>query len=144
MEVNVDSLGVANFLGGHGEGSSTVKALVKRIHSLINMDWDVVVKHTYHEANRCADWLANVGWTLMSDIVFYELCQAYVSHLLYDDTIGVSTLVWYLFSFFFLGFDTLCNKKDFKKLKEYKRDRRKKTMKFWCEYKDEQSFLSIL
>ena len=36
------------------------------------MDWDIKVCHSYHEANACADALANMGCNHEAILIFYE------------------------------------------------------------------------
>ncbi|PNX67080.1 ethylene responsive transcription factor 1b, partial [Trifolium pratense] len=43
--------------GGHPEGWS----LCKKILRILQFDWEVKIRHTYREANLCADALANIG-----------------------------------------------------------------------------------
>ncbi|PNY10193.1 ribonuclease H [Trifolium pratense] len=87
VELNVDSLLVANVLNSNQCSS---RALVAKIRSLIAMDWEVVVKHSYREANRCADALASYGATLEDGFCFYETCPAHLSQLLVADVMGIS------------------------------------------------------
>jgi hypothetical protein len=64
--------------------------LVAKIRSLIAMDWEVVVKHSYREANQCADALASCGVTLDDGFCFYESCPTHLSQLLVADVMGIS------------------------------------------------------
>jgi len=90
VKVNVDSLVVANCINGNGHGSPSGGSLVFEIQRLINLDWEIVVKHSYKEANQCADALANFGCSLMGEITFFESCPAQFSHVLAADVIGIS------------------------------------------------------
>jgi hypothetical protein len=38
------------------------------------VNWEVVIKHSYWEANKCADVLANIGCNLDSHTIFYAFC----------------------------------------------------------------------
>ncbi|MCI31045.1 ribonuclease H protein, partial [Trifolium medium] len=51
IEVNVDSLLVANTTNDNKEGSPMGRALVSKIRSLFALDWEVVVRHSYRKAN---------------------------------------------------------------------------------------------
>ena len=48
------------------------------------------VKHSYREANRCADTLANIGRIMENEMMFYESCPTQISHLLAADQAGVT------------------------------------------------------
>lgn len=39
-------------------------SLVNRIRHLVRMNWEFRIYHLYHEANRCADVLVNLGCDL--------------------------------------------------------------------------------
>ena len=75
VKVNVDFLVVANCINGKGYGSLSGRSLVFEIQRLINLDWEIVVKHSYREANQCADALANFGCSLTGEITFLSLVQ---------------------------------------------------------------------
>ncbi|MCI07370.1 ribonuclease H protein, partial [Trifolium medium] len=51
IEVNVDSILVANIINNNKEGSPTGRDLVRKICSLVSMDWEIMVRHSYCEAN---------------------------------------------------------------------------------------------
>ncbi|MCI08269.1 putative non-LTR retroelement reverse transcriptase [Trifolium medium] len=89
VEVNVDSLMVANILNSNQEGSPMGRALVTKIRALTELDWEVVVRHSYCEANQSADALANLGCSLDVGICYYESCSTQVSHLLFADSMGI-------------------------------------------------------
>jgi hypothetical protein len=36
-------------------------AILKKICGMLALDWIVEISHEYHEANKCADVLANIG-----------------------------------------------------------------------------------
>ncbi|GAU27609.1 hypothetical protein TSUD_271500 [Trifolium subterraneum] len=62
IEVNVDSMVVESVLRMKGRGSPQGRALTSRIRQLLDLEWEVVVKHSYREANKCPNMLANIGW----------------------------------------------------------------------------------
>jgi ribonuclease HI len=82
VELNVNSLLVANVLNSHHCSSPMGRALVAKIRFLIAMNWEVVVKQTYREANQCADALASYGVTLDDGFCFYESYLTHLSQLL--------------------------------------------------------------
>jgi len=47
------------------------KSLVEKIRRMIDLECEVVVNHSYCEANQCADALANYGCSLSGDISFF-------------------------------------------------------------------------
>ncbi|CAJ2653650.1 unnamed protein product [Trifolium pratense] len=95
VELHLDSMVVVNMLvkkkGGHPEGWS----LCKKILRILQFDWEVKIRHTYREANLCADALANIGCGLGDTVIFYESCPTQIRHLFALDAAGttVSRLV---------------------------------------------------
>jgi hypothetical protein len=67
--------------------------LVKGIHRLLALDWEVHISHLYREANQCADALANMGCELSCNIVYFDVCQNRIKHLFVSDSLGHSTLI---------------------------------------------------
>lgn len=57
---------------------------------MIDLEWEVVVKHSYCEANQCADALANYGCSLSGDISFFESRPTQFGHLLTAVVMGLS------------------------------------------------------
>ncbi|KAK2379785.1 Polynucleotidyl transferase, ribonuclease H superfamily protein [Trifolium repens] len=91
IELNVDSSVVDHVLRRQGNNSPTGSALINQIRRLMDLDWEVVVKHSYREANKCADVLANIGCTLDSHIMYYESCPS-ECHLVWSaDVLGIAT-----------------------------------------------------
>jgi ribonuclease HI len=82
VELNVDSLVVANVLSKKGSVIIVGGSLVLKIHRLIKLKWKVVPKHFFCEVNQCANALRNIRCSMMTDINFYELCPAQFSHLI--------------------------------------------------------------
>jgi hypothetical protein len=72
-------------------GSPACWSLVHRIQGLIQLDWEIIIQHSYREANRCADILANLGCNLGLPLIFCESCPAQVSLMFAADLIGVTT-----------------------------------------------------
>jgi len=54
VELNVDSLAVVNIITSGKESNASGRTLVEKIRKLLQMEWEVKVKHSYREANRCA------------------------------------------------------------------------------------------
>lgn len=55
----MDCLVVANAVILNGRGSLMAQSLIAKIHRLLDLEWEVVVKYSYREANQCAGTLAN-------------------------------------------------------------------------------------
>ena len=58
--------------------------LVKKSQELLNNpDWEVIVEHCYHESNKVADYLANMGIVQSTITVIFEIppnpCLLYTS-----------------------------------------------------------------
>lgn len=90
IELNVDSLVVVNARTQNERGSPMGRSLVEKIRRMIDLEWEVVVKHSYFEANQCADALANYGCSLSGDISFFESRPTQFGHLLTAVVMGLS------------------------------------------------------
>jgi len=90
VELNVDSLVVVNIVTSGKESNASGRSLVQKIRKLLQMEWEVKVKHSYREANRCADALANIGCIVGNEMMFYESCPTQINHLLAADQAGVT------------------------------------------------------
>jgi hypothetical protein len=64
-----------------------------RIRCLLELDWEVVINHTYREANKYADILANIECTLDSNIVYYDTCprECHMVTLTLAYVLGIAT-----------------------------------------------------
>jgi len=60
VELNVDSLLVVNIIRSGKESNASGRSLVQNIRQLLQINWEVKVKHSYREVNRCADVLVNI------------------------------------------------------------------------------------
>ncbi|GAU48612.1 hypothetical protein TSUD_188860 [Trifolium subterraneum] len=56
----------------HGNESWKGRSLVEKIHSLLALDWEVVIHHSYREANQCAYALANYGCSMDTRIIYFD------------------------------------------------------------------------
>jgi ribonuclease HI len=91
VELNIDSEAVVRVLKRGSSSSSSGCSLLKRIWKLLEEDWLVEISHTYREANKCADALANIGCSLVSNCVFYDRCPAQIMDMYEFDLLGNST-----------------------------------------------------
>jgi hypothetical protein len=62
--------------------------ICKRIWRLLELDWEVHIRHTYCEVNVCADMLAHVECELGSTMIIYESYSAQISHFVIVDACG--------------------------------------------------------
>jgi hypothetical protein len=58
---------------------------------MMALDWEVEVRHTYREANKCADALANYGCMSRADSQFFTCCPNFIKDLFDADNLGIST-----------------------------------------------------
>jgi hypothetical protein len=63
VELRSDSLSVVKMLGSE-ECVITDWSVLKHIRRLMKLKWEVLVCHTYREANRCVDALVHLGCEL--------------------------------------------------------------------------------
>jgi hypothetical protein len=93
VELNIDSLAVVQTIKNRRLNSAVGGALVKLKHiwRILELNWKVEVSHTYREANRCADALANIGCSADYETVMYDVCSSHLSDLLAADCTGLST-----------------------------------------------------
>ncbi|MCH81760.1 ethylene responsive transcription factor 1b, partial [Trifolium medium] len=71
--------------------SKTGWSLVLNIRQLLEWEWEVKIAHTYREANKCADALANVGCQLGRELIFYEDCPPHMKDIVLADVMGITT-----------------------------------------------------
>jgi ribonuclease HI len=91
VELNIDSEAVVQVIKARRVCSSSSNALIKQIRRLLDMDWLVEIAHTYREANKCADALANIGCSLDYDIMFFDSCPSRISEICKKDRVGNTT-----------------------------------------------------
>ena len=89
VELNLDSLVVMNIITSGKESYASDRSLVQKIRQLLQMEWEVKVKHGYRKTNRCADELANIGCIMENDMMYYESCPTQINHLLVADQANV-------------------------------------------------------
>jgi len=89
--MNVDCVSVEKTIKEGVTDSRLGRALVNKIRRLLEMDWNVDVSHSYREANRCADALANIACSLDYNMKIYETCPIQIRHLLLADIMRIAT-----------------------------------------------------
>jgi L1 cell adhesion molecule like protein len=91
VELNIDSEAVVRAIKNGSSNSTMGSSLLKHIKKLLAMDWIIDISHTYREANKCVDALANIGCSLSYDVMFYESCPDIMSNIYVADMQGSST-----------------------------------------------------
>lgn len=61
---------------------------MKNICRLIELHGEVKVVHSYREANKCVDALANVGCSLELNSIFLDVAPDQIRILLYEEFYG--------------------------------------------------------
>jgi hypothetical protein len=82
---------VVQVLNSNESSSLRGRALVENIQRLLSLDLEIVVHHSYCEANQCADALANYGCNMNVGSVFFYVYPSAFSHLLLVDVLGITT-----------------------------------------------------
>ncbi|PNY12420.1 ribonuclease H [Trifolium pratense] len=90
VELNIDSEAVVKVVKARQLGSSSGAALVKQIWRMLDMNWKVEISHTYREANKCADALANLGSTLDKELIFFDDCPSHIREICTADRLGIT------------------------------------------------------
>jgi ribonuclease HI len=72
VEVDVDALLVVNWVSNPNCINITHFSLIMDCRELLNLIPQVKVKHCYHEANQCADFLAKHGATSQKDFIIFN------------------------------------------------------------------------
>jgi hypothetical protein len=92
LEVQVDSKAVLQCVSSSENGSIRGRRLIRKIREIMEQDnIEVHFQHVYREANKVADWLANLGCTLANGTTLFEYPPREVQSLVDDDVLEVST-----------------------------------------------------
>jgi ribonuclease HI len=91
VELHIDSQIVVKIIQEETRVSSSCWSLLRRIRQLLVLDWEVRIQHSYREANKCADMLANIGCDSGGPLIYYESCPTPLSFLFAADLVGVAT-----------------------------------------------------
>jgi ribonuclease HI len=91
VEVSVDSQIVINSIKNGDGGNAMGYRLVQRIRQMLELNWEINISHSHREANRCADGLAELAFTLLDDFQFHDVCPEFIKGYFDDDVSGVST-----------------------------------------------------
>jgi ribonuclease HI len=102
VELHIDSQVVVKIIQEDGTTSSSCWSLVRRIRQFLERDWEIKIQHSYREANKCADLLANIGCDSGGPLIYYESCPTPLSLLFAADIMRVATPHLITLYFFFL------------------------------------------
>jgi len=59
--------------------------VLQLIFRLLEMNWEVIIYYLYSEANKCANFLENLGCHGDYSLIFHEQCPLEVKHLFLVD-----------------------------------------------------------
>jgi hypothetical protein len=86
------------------KGSPVGGALIGKIHMILALDWEVMVKHSYCKTNKCAGELANIRCTFDFTIVYYNSCPIECSYEIKDMLWEYKPLIALICNFLLLSF----------------------------------------
>jgi len=69
LQVESDSKTLVDMITGKININDNLPTLVRRIHELLKLNWQVQFNHTWREGNMSADWLANLSFS-MDSLIF--------------------------------------------------------------------------
>jgi len=91
LQVKSDSKTLVDMITGKININGNLSTLVRRIHELLKLNWQVQFNHTWREGNMSADWLANLSFSMDSfNFHVMDTPPNEVSSLLFDDISGAS------------------------------------------------------
>ena len=67
-----------------------IQVLVQDIHYYLQTCTHVIVHHIFREGNRAADWLAKLGLSLPSPLVWSQVPHRVLSCILLEDNLGLT------------------------------------------------------
>lgn len=112
VEIKVDSVDVVNGIKNKKLGNLIRRALMNKIQTYMEMDWEIDVRHTFREDNHCVDALAKNGFELYENYCFFDSYPPRFRHLfdaaLMEIPVSLLIVMWFCL---LLGFFLLCHKK---------------------------------
>ncbi|XP_058776062.1 uncharacterized protein LOC131650365 [Vicia villosa] len=84
----------SRWMGDFARGRANMRenlSTIRKIQRLLGKFEDTYVCHSFKEANRCADALANIGSNLRPDFVFFDSALNSLLNLLDEDARGITT-----------------------------------------------------
>jgi hypothetical protein len=91
VELHTDSQIVVRIIQEETRVSSSCWSLMQQIRQLLELDWEIRIQHSYREANKCADMLANILCDSGGPLIYYDFCLTPLSILFAADLAGVAT-----------------------------------------------------
>nr|DAD32236.1 TPA_asm: hypothetical protein HUJ06_011087 [Nelumbo nucifera] len=88
-----DSRSTIQILKGGRDDHWRLSTINEEIKALLNRDWKVHINHCYREANRCANFMANLAWSTKIQYREFLIPPRELNFLMFADVIGVVTLV---------------------------------------------------
>ena len=92
MELHIDLSMVLQLLSKRGWGNHCGRLLVVKIRRLLEIEWEVVVHHSYQEANQCSEALINLECYLGYNMMVFETCSSQFNNLLATSVLGIVIL----------------------------------------------------
>jgi ribonuclease HI len=78
VELNIDSLTLVQVLKSARLSSSGGGSIAKQSWRMLQLEWKVELTHSYREANKCADKMANVECSLEYETTLFEDCPDFL------------------------------------------------------------------
>jgi ribonuclease HI len=91
VQLHIDSWVVASTLALREGGTADGWSLLQNIRRLLELEWEIKIRHSYREANKCADALVNMTCDGGYSFMLYEHCPAQINLLFLADSISIST-----------------------------------------------------
>jgi hypothetical protein len=91
VKLRIDSIAVVQVVKERRLKSSLGVDLETQIWKLLDMEWCVEIAHSYREANKCVDAMANFGSTLKHEIIVFDDCPSQLRDIYQADRMGVTT-----------------------------------------------------
>ncbi|KAL4343004.1 hypothetical protein AHAS_Ahas11G0035000 [Arachis hypogaea] len=88
--VEFDSLNAIMYIKRNPSDSHGHSHIIRKIAEWMKRPWEIIFRHVYREANRCADWLARSIQSQSPGYNFIDLPPSGLQTLLIDDLTGVS------------------------------------------------------
>ena len=86
----MDSQVVVKLIQGSCLNNQAFHFIIKECQDLLfNQPWEISFKHCYKEANRVADYLANLGVGQSPPLVIFDSPPSSIGALLFEDVSGV-------------------------------------------------------
>ena len=88
VELDVYNKTMVDILQGKSNSPCLHLSLIQEVRRLILQQWTVKITHVWREANRCADALANVGFSCPVGLYVWDCPPNYVKDILFQDATG--------------------------------------------------------